>query len=160
MSNLWHCNSMLLSAHMLDHISSYSWMHAAYGHKVGFTQLSLIYSNCLPLFGGTSFIFSVEWNDSLGIVRIIDCDTRVLKCWVPHARALNILLEFIQEYHGDTEFQGSLVQPPVPTLLFLLLVCSETSPPRCELLSIFVLLGRTSMPSSSNTARLWAGSLP
>lgn len=74
MSNLWHCNIMLLSTHMLDHISSYSWLHAAYGHKLGYTQLSLIYRNSLPLFIGTSvpyFIFSVEWNDSLGIVRIL-----------------------------------------------------------------------------------------
>lgn len=101
------------------------------------------------------FIFSLAWNNSLGVVRITDGNTHVLKCWTHHTQALNVQLQFSKEYHGD------LLQPPVRASLFLLLVCSETSPPRCEPLSVFfVSLGRMSMPSSSSTARHWAGSLP
>lgn len=129
-----------------------------------YTQLSLVYSNLLPFFIGTAmpyFIFSLAWNNSLGIVRITDGSTHVLKCWTHHTQALNVQLEFSKECHGDVEFQGNLVQPPVRASLFLLLVCSVTSPPRYEPLSIFfVSLGRMSMPSSSSTARHWAGSLP
>lgn len=76
------CN-MLLSKNVLGHISSHPELHAAYGHRFGYPPLSLIYSNVLPLFIGVDvpyFIFSVEWNDSLGIVRITDCDMKVLIC--------------------------------------------------------------------------------
>lgn len=74
---------MLLSTNMLDHIPGYFGLHATYGHYMGYTQLNLIYSNLLPFFIGTAvpyFIFSLAWNNSLGIVRITDGNTHVLKC--------------------------------------------------------------------------------
>lgn len=53
--------------------------------------LSLIYSNLLLLFIDTDvayFGFSVEWNGSLGIVRITDCDMKVLKHWAHPSQTL------------------------------------------------------------------------